>query len=191
MFDSASLAGAFALTMPFLIARRFLIGIGLGAEIAVGYAMLTEFMPAHVRGRSSAMLRNTGLLASSLVGYLVIPSLGWRGMFGLGGAGALYVWYLRKSMPESPCWLEAVGRHDEADAVLRTIEAQSGAARRAYKTQESSPPLQTDVSRHGPTRRQMMLGIVIDVVVSTAVCSGFQRFSQSRVLASRHLSSTF
>jgi putative MFS transporter len=172
LFGSASLAGAFAPTMPLLIALRFLMGIGLGAEIVVGYAMLTEFMPAHVRGRWSAMLAmlgNTGLLVSSLVGYLVIPSLGWRWMFGLAGAGALYVWYLRKSMPESPRWLEAVGRYDEADAVLRMIEAQSGASHRACKTEESTPPLRVGVSRTGPTRRQMTLGIVINVVVSTVL----------------------
>ena len=38
------------------------------------------------------------------------PSLGWRAMFVIGGVGALIVWYLRKSLPESPRWLEAVGR---------------------------------------------------------------------------------
>jgi putative MFS transporter len=51
IFGLASLAAAFAPTMSALIAARVFIGIGLGAEIVVGYATLTEFVPAASRGR--------------------------------------------------------------------------------------------------------------------------------------------
>jgi putative MFS transporter len=64
----------------------------------------------------------TGLPAAALVGTLIIPSFGWRAMFMLGGLGALVVWYLRKALPESPRWLESVGRAEEADALLQAIE---------------------------------------------------------------------
>jgi len=43
-------------------------------------------------------------------------------MFMLGGLGALVVWYLRKALPESPRWLESVGRNKDADALLQAIE---------------------------------------------------------------------
>ena len=43
-------------------------------------------------------------------------------MFVLGGIGAIVVWYLRKNLPESPRWLEAVGRKEEAETLLLRIE---------------------------------------------------------------------
>jgi MFS transporter, putative metabolite:H+ symporter len=128
IFGLASLAAAAAPTMGALIAARFVIGIGLGAEIVVGYATLTEFVPASSRGRWIGMLAvitNLSLFASSMIGLWVIPSLGWRYMFGIVGVLAMIVWVLRKSMPESPRWLASHGRVEEAEAVLAKIEAEA------------------------------------------------------------------
>jgi putative MFS transporter len=50
---------------------------------------------------------------------------GWRAMFVLGGIGALVVWYMRKNLPESPRWLEAVGRREEAEALMQKIESEA------------------------------------------------------------------
>src|SRR5580698_9583884 len=94
MFGLASLAAAFAPNMTVLIILRFIIGVGLGAENVVGYSTMTEFVPAHSRGRwlgLMAVFVVTGLPIASLIGYLVIPVLGWRAMFVLGGVGALVV----------------------------------------------------------------------------------------------------
>jgi putative MFS transporter len=64
----------------------------------------------------------TGLPVAALLGRIIIPSVGWRAMFVLGGLGALVVWYLRKKLPESPRWLESVARTEEAEALLLAIE---------------------------------------------------------------------
>jgi MFS transporter, putative metabolite:H+ symporter len=56
---------------------------------------------------------------------LIIPEFGWRAMFILGGIGALIVWYLRKALPESPRWLEANGRNEEAEALMQSIEREA------------------------------------------------------------------
>ena len=85
--------------MGWLIAARFASGIGLGAEIVIGYATLVEFVPAARRGRWAALLSlitNFGLLGSTLLGWLIIPAYGWRGMFVFAGVGALVVLALRK-----------------------------------------------------------------------------------------------
>lgn len=128
IFGLASLAAALAPSMEALIAARFVIGIGLGAEIVVGYATLTEFVPASSRGRWIGILSvitNFALFASSMLGLWVIPAFGWRYMFGIVGVLALIIWFLRKSMPESPRWLAAQGRTEEAEAILASIEREA------------------------------------------------------------------
>jgi putative MFS transporter len=125
IFGSASIAAAFAPSMLILILTQFIIGFGLGAENVVGYSTLTEFVPPQSRGKWLGFMTVfvvTGLPAAALLGTLIVPRFGWRAMFVLGGMGALVVWYLRKKLPESPRWLESVGRAEEAEALLQAIE---------------------------------------------------------------------
>jgi len=125
VFGVASIVSAFAPSMRMLILLRFVMGLGLGAENVVGYSTLTEFVPPQARGRwlgGMSVFVVAGLPVSALAGTLIIPKFGWRVMFMLGGLGALVVWYLRKALPESPRWLESVGRIEEADNILQSIE---------------------------------------------------------------------
>jgi putative MFS transporter len=127
IFGLASLAAAFAPSMLVLILLRFVMGVGLGAENVVGYATMTEFVPPQARGKWLGIVSVfvvSGLPVTGLLGTILIPRFGWRIMFVLGGLGAMVVWYLRKALPESPRWLESVGRAEEADAILRAIESE-------------------------------------------------------------------
>ena len=105
-------------------------------------------MPPGKRGRYIGLLgliAGAGVFASSLIGMIVIPFLGWRAMFVIGGLGTLWVWWLRRHLPESPRWLERVGRDEEADAVVRQIEREAVMApfvapvRPAVRKSASSP----------------------------------------------------
>lgn len=127
VFGLASLAACFAPNIEWLIVLRLVMGIGLGAELVVAAGTLAEFVPPATRGKwvsLLAVITNSGLFAALAAGYWIIPHLGWRYMFALAGIGALVVWFLRKRMPESPRWLESVGRLDEAEATLASIEQQ-------------------------------------------------------------------
>jgi MFS transporter, putative metabolite:H+ symporter len=131
IFGLASLAAAFAQDMTQLIICRFVQGLGLGAEIVVGYSTLTEFVPPKTRGRWLSLmvfLVVAGFPATSLLGYLIVPTWGWRPLFAIAGVGALIVWYLRKALPESPRWLEAQGRTQEAEALMQAIEKEAATA---------------------------------------------------------------
>src|SRR3981081_1049141 len=132
IFGLASLAAAFAPNMTILIACRFVMGFGLGAENVGGYSTMSAFVQATHRTNTTRIGRGLmavcvgpGLPISLLVASLVVPEFGWRAMFVIGGIGALIVWYLRKSLPESPRWLEAVGRTEEAEARMQAIEREA------------------------------------------------------------------
>src|SRR5262249_6799931 len=76
IFGLGSFAAALAPDMETLIWARFMIGLGLGAEIVVGYATLTEFVPPQSRGKwlsFMAMIVVSGLPATALLGTLIIP----------------------------------------------------------------------------------------------------------------------
>ena len=64
-------------------------------------------------------------LLANIGGSLLIPVAGWQVMFVIAGVGALVIWVLRKNMPELPRWLESQGRFDEAERILRLVEAEA------------------------------------------------------------------
>jgi putative MFS transporter len=128
VFGLASFAASAAPSMEWLIAARFVMGLGLGAEIVVGYSTMTEFVPPASRGRWMAFMAFivvAGFPATSIISTFVIPVFGWRPMFAIAGVGALVVWYLRKSLPESPRWLETNGRVEEAEKLMQDIEREA------------------------------------------------------------------
>lgn len=125
LFGLASVAAAFAPSMLVLILLRGVMGLGLGAELVVGYAAVTEFVPPQARGTwvgALSVFVVTSLPFSALASTLIIPRSSWRAMFVLAGLGGLIVWYLRKALPESPRWLESIGRSEEAEAIMKSIE---------------------------------------------------------------------
>ncbi|MFF7710009.1 MFS transporter [Pseudomonas sp. NPDC007930] len=130
LFGIASLLACFVPNIESLIVLRFIMGIGLGAELVIAAGTLSEFIPPQYRGRWISLLAlivNSGLVLATLIGYVVIPSVGWRYMFAIAGVGAVVIWVLRHRMPESPRWLEARGRHREAEATVSEIEAEVSA----------------------------------------------------------------
>lgn len=133
IFGLASIAAAFSTSMLMLTIFRFIIGIGLGAEIVVGFATFTEFVPAKTRGKWSSSLSLVGNMAppvATITGFLVMPIFGWRAMFLIAGVAALILWVARHGIPESPRWYEARGDLKKADEILtkveRDIEEQQG-----------------------------------------------------------------
>jgi putative MFS transporter len=171
-----SLAAAFAPSMAWLIGIRLIMGLGLGAELAIGYSTLSEFVPPRRRGRWVALLTlitNSAVAVSALAGYFVIPALGWRAMFALAGVGALVVWRTRTNMPESPRWLESVGRVDEADRIMKEIEAEAGGALSELKIRavRETPPLRAGLAIlfSRAVIRRTLLGSLITVTINVVL----------------------
>ncbi len=182
IFGLAALLAAAAPDMATLIALRFVMGVGLGAENVVGYSTMTEFMPPQLRGRYLgyvAVFVVTGLPVSALVAWLVsaaavafeAPDLGWRALFVLGGVGALVVWYFRKNLPESPRWLELVGRTNEAERLLAAIEAEVAQGRPLPAPRPAGPAPSRALGTlfRPPLLGRLLLGCICLVVINTLI----------------------
>ncbi|MFZ0194035.1 MAG: MFS transporter [Pseudolabrys sp.] len=175
VFGLASIAAAFAQDMTQLIICRFIQGLGLGAEIVVGYSTLTEFVPPATRGRwlaFMAFLTVCGFPVTAILGFLIIPTWGWRPMFIIAGLGSLVVWYLRKNLPESPRWLEAQGRTAEAEALMQTIEKEVASVAGPLpppKTAASIPQLTAAAMFRPPILQRLLVGSWCLITINTLI----------------------
>lgn len=120
---------AFAPSIGWLVALRFLAGLGMGAMFPLPYSMMSELVPSRMRGRATGImdsLLSVGYFVSPLLGALIIPNtapdVGWRMLFVLGGLPVVYVFILARFLPESPRWLEIKGRRADAERTMRAIE---------------------------------------------------------------------
>lgn len=148
IYGTASGLAGFSTSFEMLLAMRFLTGFGLGGELPAASTLISEYSATKVRGRNVIFLESFwawGWIAASLVAYLVIPVYGWRWAFWIGALPALFAAVLRFMVPESPRYLESVGRNEEADAILKRMEAQAGIKAPAYVA--STKPLGQDRSK--------------------------------------------
>ncbi|KRM13015.1 MFS transporter [Paucilactobacillus suebicus] len=125
LFGGFTFLAAFAPNMAILTICRVMSSIGLGSEIVTGYAMVNEFAPIHSRGKWCAgvsLIANSGAPITMLLCYAIIPHFGWRVMFMGIGVIAAILWYLRRDIPESPRWLMAHGKSDQAEAIIEQLE---------------------------------------------------------------------
>lgn len=128
-----ALACAFAPDFATLVALRLLIGVGLGAELALVDSYLAELLPATHRGRLATRCYAFGMLAVPIAGALaaLLPAQlwgasSWRWLLALSATGAIVIWVMRQRLPESPRWLVAQNRGEEALQTLARIEAAAG-----------------------------------------------------------------
>ena len=127
VYGLATGASALAGGVAVLMALRFVVGLGLGAELPVASTLVSEFAPPRIRGRAVVVLESfwaVGWILAALVGYLVVPSGddGWRWALALGALPALYAVVVRRGLPESVRFLQSRGRHAEAEQVVADFE---------------------------------------------------------------------
>ncbi|WP_261163978.1 MFS transporter [Microbacterium sp. Marseille-Q6965] len=145
VYGIATGASALAGGVAALIVLRFLVGLGLGAELPVASTYVSELAPARIRGRMVVILEAfwaLGWTAAAVIGYLVVPlDEGWRWAFALGAVPAVYALVVRWGLPESPRFLEARGRNAESERIVRHFEASP-----AVRGSAPRPPAAVDAS---------------------------------------------
>jgi putative MFS transporter len=107
-----------------LVVLRFVIGVAIAADYPIATSLLTEWLPRRRRAQmftSVIIIWYLGTALAYLVGYLIIETLGdagWRWMLASATILAVAVFLLRIGTPESPRWLVASGRAEEAARVV-------------------------------------------------------------------------
>jgi MFS family permease len=110
---------------------RVLAGSGIGGEYSAINSAIDELVPARVRGRVALAINSSWWIGTAAAAGLTVfllnvfsENVGWRVAFGLGAILAIGILFIRHTVPESPRWLLTHGRADEAEEVVREIEAE-------------------------------------------------------------------
>jgi len=128
-FGVATGLGALAQDYKQLAALRFLAGIGLGAEWALGATMIAEFARPEKRGSYNSYMQMgwpIGFIAALGAQYLLVPKFGWRALYIAGSSAVLVALYIQLFIPESPVWMKA--QQDRAKGLAAGV-AQAAAAK--------------------------------------------------------------
>ncbi|KFI87863.1 sugar transporter [Bifidobacterium pullorum subsp. saeculare DSM 6531 = LMG 14934] len=149
IFGLANAGMACSWTLTALLIARFIIGLGLGAELPVASTLVSEFSPTRHRGRMTVLLESfwaVGWIIAAAIGAFVIPNTGdwgWRWALLIGALPLLYAVVTRAHIPESVRFLESKGREDEAEQAVRYFEQASGVAPVASPKAEPLPAIRT------------------------------------------------
>ncbi len=125
IFGIFTILGALATNVWWLVAARFIAGLGLGGEQPLAFAYAGEYSPKAIRGRILAFVHFVGGACvwpiATLFTLYFRESIGWRGVWVVIGIGALIVWVFRFTLPESPRYLSTHGKPKEALDVLARL----------------------------------------------------------------------
>ncbi|AJC15296.1 MFS transporter [Pandoraea sputorum] len=91
-----------------LLAYRTIAGIGLGGEFGIGMALAAEACAPERRARASSFVGlgwQAGVLAAALLTPLLLPVIGWRGMFAVGLLPAVVSFVMRRTLGEPEMFL--------------------------------------------------------------------------------------
>src|SRR6202012_3321630 len=92
-----------------LLLYRTIAGVGLGGEFGIGMALVAEAWPASKRARASSYVGlgwQMGVLFAAIATPLLLPVIGWRGMFAVGVFPAIAAYFIRASLHEPEVFVE-------------------------------------------------------------------------------------
>ena len=143
IFSIFTVLGAFAPDLGWFCVFRFLAGVGLGGCVPVDYALVGEFTPRKQRGRVLTAMDGWWPVGAALCGVtsaiIMATVADWRWTMLVMVVPALLVFWVRRSVPESPLFLVRKGRTEEARAVINDLIARTGGTQTEWRLPDPEP----------------------------------------------------
>ncbi|HEY8287860.1 MAG TPA: MFS transporter [Acetobacteraceae bacterium] len=114
-----------------LLIYRTIAGVGLGGEFGIGMALVAEAWPASKRARASSYVGlgwQAGVLAAAVLTPILLPVIGWRGMFLVGVFPAVAAYFIRRGLHEPDLFVERTAKAP-AKSSLRLLVADAETTR--------------------------------------------------------------
>ena len=130
LFIAGSILAPLSPNVHVLFVARTLLGIAVGFTSVTAPVYVSELAPPQSRGMLIGLYQfalTSGIALADLVGYWFAASHGWRWMFAFGLVPALLFLFMVLTVPESPRWLFAQNRVEEAELVLKSYTDEAGA----------------------------------------------------------------
>lgn len=108
-----------------LLSYRFLAGLGLGGEFGIGMALVAEAWPADKRARASSYVGlgwQLGVLLAAVVTPMLLPVVGWRGMFFVGIVPAVAAYFIRRTLHEPEVFVAHVKETPKGSALALLVK---------------------------------------------------------------------
>ncbi|MEU6713493.1 MFS transporter [Nonomuraea sp. NPDC046802] len=156
-------ASAFSPNLPVLVALRVASGLALAGVYTITFPYFLELLPTKHRGRAAVYLSigwPIGMLAA-IGASVTLGELGWHVVLIASAAAGLWAFAIRAWVPESPYWLAARGRQEEARAVLRELRSPDAEARFTVVSERVGRPLDLF---HGPLARVTVVMLALNFV---------------------------
>jgi MFS family permease len=115
-----------------LLLFRTLAGLGLGGEFGIGMAMVAEAWPDSMRARASSYVGlgwQCGVLAAAFITPMLLPLIGWRGMFAVGMVPAIAAFFIRHGLDEPERFVAKVAESGRHPSSLRMLVSDAATAR--------------------------------------------------------------
>ncbi|MEU4548521.1 MFS transporter [Nonomuraea dietziae] len=136
-------ASAFAPNLATLVTLRVASGLALAGVYTITFPYFLELLPTRSRGRAAVYLSigwPIGMLAA-IGASVALGDLGWHVVVIASAAAGLWAFAIRAWVPESPYWLAARGRQEEARQVLRELGSPDHDATFTVATERVGRPL--------------------------------------------------
>lgn len=195
-YTAASVVMAFQNDVFGLNLWRFISGIGVGVELVTIDTYLSELAPKQIRGRAFALnqtVQFSSVPVVALLAWMLVPRTplgldGWRWVVLVGAAGAVFVWWIRRSVPESPRWLAQHGRLEEADRTVAEWEARTARESRLPMPEPETAAAPRPRGRFAeiwthPVYRRRTLMLVIFNIFQTVGFYGFSNWVPTLLIA--------